>query len=88
MSSMKSKAQTAPTSKLPPNQEQRAEMARPPSKGVNGHEFKMKVEDKMDESQLTRLATGVTVDAGGQASATVSCFGQLAQYLILTDLLR
>ncbi|THH01959.1 hypothetical protein EW026_g825 [Hermanssonia centrifuga] len=70
MSSMKSKAQTAPTSKLPPNQEQRAEMARPPSKGVNGHEFKMKVEDKMDESQLTRLATGVTVDAGGQASAT------------------
>ncbi|KAF8840527.1 Bromodomain-containing protein [Paxillus ammoniavirescens] len=34
--------------------------------GVNGHvpDAKIKVEEKMDESQLTRLATGVTVDAG------------------------
>ena len=32
----------------------------------------VKVEDKMDEGQLSRLVTGVTVDAGGGAtSATV-----------------
>ena len=42
-----------------------------PPNGVNGHEPRVKVEDKMDETQLTRLATGVTVDAGGASSATV-----------------
>ncbi|CCM01133.1 uncharacterized protein FIBRA_03181 [Fibroporia radiculosa] len=67
-SSMKSKAQarTAPTTIPPPTDEEKAEMSRP-ADGANGHEMKVKVEDKMDESQLTRLATGVTVDAGGAA---------------------
>ncbi|KAF9232734.1 Bromodomain-containing protein [Melanogaster broomeanus] len=52
---MKSKTQTAP----PPN-------VKLDFSGVNGHvpDAKVKVEEKMDESQLTRLATGVTVDAG------------------------
>ena len=39
--------------------------------GVNGRDAKVKVEDKMDEGQLSRLATGVTVDAAGPASAAV-----------------
>ncbi|KAL4250023.1 Histone acetyltransferase GCN5 [Abortiporus biennis] len=66
-SSMKSKAQSAPTSMPPPTEEQRAEMERPTTNGVNGHDVKVKVEDKMDEGQIDRLATGVTVDAGGGA---------------------
>ncbi|KAI9572261.1 Bromodomain-containing protein [Boletus coccyginus] len=54
-SSMKSKSQTAPTSTMQPD-----------VNGVNGRlpDAKVKVEEKMDESQLTRLATGVTIDAG------------------------
>ncbi|KAF8638044.1 hypothetical protein AX16_010676 [Volvariella volvacea WC 439] len=32
--------------------------------GQSGRELKIKVEDKMDEGQLTRLATGVPVDGG------------------------
>ncbi|KAG1771761.1 Bromodomain-containing protein [Suillus occidentalis] len=51
---MKSKAQTAPTGDK-----------RPEKNGIaNGRssDMKVKVEDKMDEGQLTRLATGVTVD--------------------------
>lgn len=34
----------------------------------------VKVEDKMDEGQLMRLATGVTVDATAPSSGTVSFF--------------
>jgi histone acetyltransferase len=34
-----------------------------------GHESRMKVEDKFDQKQLDRLATGVTVDTAGQTSA-------------------
>lgn len=63
-SSMKSKAQTAPTGDK-----------RPEKNGiVNGRssDMKVKVEDKMDEGQLTRLATGVTVDTGPVSSAVVS----------------
>lgn len=67
---MKSVAHTAPTSRLPPTDEERAEMDRPVN-GVNGHNAVVKVEDKMDESQLNRLATGVTVDASGGASTDV-----------------
>ncbi|KAI0684807.1 hypothetical protein BC835DRAFT_1292112 [Cytidiella melzeri] len=62
---MKSKAQTAPIALLPPTEKEREDMARPASNGVNGLDVRVKVEDKMDESQLTRLVTGVTVDAGG-----------------------
>ena len=65
---IKSKAQTAPTSIAPPTEKERAEMEPPPVNGVNGHDFKVKVEDKMDEGQLTRLATGVTVDGGGSTN--------------------
>lgn len=64
-SSMKSKAHTAPVSIAPPTEKERADMARPVANGVNGHDVRVKVEDKMDEGQLTRLATGVTVDTGG-----------------------
>lgn len=62
-SSMKSKSQNAPKSSMQPD-----------VNGVNGHlpDAKVKVEEKMDESQLTRLATGVTIDAGPSSAAHVS----------------
>jgi histone acetyltransferase len=69
-SSMKSKAQTAPTSIQPPTGREQAEM-NGEINGVHGVDAKVKVEDKMDESQLNRLATGVTVDAGGTTHAVV-----------------
>ncbi|RDX55063.1 Bromodomain-domain-containing protein [Lentinus brumalis] len=65
--SMKAKAHTAPANIPPPTAEEREEMR--PTNGVNGHDAKVKVEDKMDERQLSRLATGVTVDDAGPASA-------------------
>ncbi|KAH9910577.1 histone acetyltransferase GCN5 [Amylocystis lapponica] len=68
---MKSKAQTAPTSIPAPTEQEQADMARPVN-GINGHEMKVKVEDKMDEGQLTRLATGVTVDTGSGATTAAS----------------
>lgn len=72
-------AHTAPTSLAPPTGRQQAEMNG--SKYNNGvhdsalsHETtKIKVEDKMDERQLSRLTTGVTVDTG-PASAAPVCF--------------
>lgn len=67
----KSKAHTAPVTKAPPTEQERADMTFPPTNGVNGHEAKVKVEDKLDDSQLTRLATGVTVDTNNAASANV-----------------
>lgn len=67
--SMKAKAHTAPANIPPPTAEEREEMR--PAKGINGHDPKVKLEDKMDENQLSRLATGVTVDAAGPASAAV-----------------
>ncbi|KAG8213621.1 hypothetical protein J3R82DRAFT_10306 [Butyriboletus roseoflavus] len=59
-SSMKSKSQTAPKSSMQPD-----------VNGMNGYlpDAKVKVEEKMDESQLTRLATGVTIDAGPSSAA-------------------
>lgn len=70
MASMKSKAHTAPIALPPPTEQERKDMTHPASNGVNGHGIKVKVEDKMDEGQLDRLATGVTVDAGGAPSST------------------
>ena len=60
---MKSKSQTAPTSSMQPD-----------VNGTNGHlpDAKVKVEEKMDESQLARLATGVTIDAAPSSTAHVS----------------
>ena len=70
--SMKSKAHTAPAHLPPPTAEEREEMR--PTNGVNGRDTKVKVEDKMDEGQLSRLVTGVTVDVAGPASAAVRFF--------------
>jgi histone acetyltransferase len=39
--------------------------------GINGHNLAVKVEDMMDESQLTRLAAGVTVDTAKAATTGV-----------------
>lgn len=72
MSSMKSKAQTAPASIPPPTDAEREDMERPATNGTSRPDAAVKVEDKMDEGQLSRLVTGVTVDAGGAQSATVS----------------
>ncbi|KAG2150897.1 hypothetical protein DEU56DRAFT_778957 [Suillus clintonianus] len=74
-SSMKSKAQTAPTGDK-----------RPEKNGVpNGRssDLKVKVEDKMDEGQLTRLATGVTVDTGPASSAAPSHKPEKAAFIEL-----
>ncbi|KAI0780095.1 hypothetical protein C8Q74DRAFT_742018 [Fomes fomentarius] len=65
--SKKAKAHTAPANLPPPTAQEREEMR--PSNGVNRRDAKVKVEDKMDENQLSRLATGVTVDTSGPASA-------------------
>lgn len=59
---MKKKAHTAPTSLAPPVGDEQARMNRQVN-GINGHEPKIKVEDKLDEGQLNRLAAGVPVDA-------------------------
>ncbi|KAH9935521.1 uncharacterized protein B0H18DRAFT_976083 [Fomitopsis serialis] len=64
----KTQARTAPVSMIPPSESQKVDMTRP-ADGANG-EAKVKVEDKMDEGQLMRLATGVTVDATGPSSGT------------------
>ena len=71
MSSMKSKAQSAPTSKIAQS-ELRSEASKKSPRETNGRDHGVKVEDKMDESQITRLATGVTVDAGVATATTVS----------------
>lgn len=60
-SSGKSKAHTAPISIPPPTGQLQVEMngeAQP----RNGRNLTIKIEDKLDEGQLDRLATGVTVD--------------------------
>ena len=62
----------APTLKMPPTEQERNDMARPLPGDVNTQEPPVKVEDKMDERQLNRLVTGVTVDAGGGGSTAVS----------------
>ncbi|KAH9839489.1 uncharacterized protein C8Q71DRAFT_703888 [Rhodofomes roseus] len=64
----KTQARTAPVSIAPPSEAQKADMMRP-ADGANG-EMKVKVEDRMDEGQLMRLATGVTVDATAPSSGT------------------
>ncbi|KAH9931087.1 uncharacterized protein BXZ73DRAFT_47487 [Epithele typhae] len=79
--SMKSKAHTAPANMPPPTAQEREEMR--PAQAVNGHDAKVKVEDKMDEGQLTRLATGVTMDAAGPASAAPSAKQEKLAYVEL-----
>lgn len=85
MASTKSKAHTAPAQIPPPTDEERAEMERPVANGANGQDAAVKVEDKMDEGQLSRLVTGVTVDTGvGATTATVSTGGHLL-FVLATD---
>ncbi|KAG5723750.1 Histone acetyltransferase gcn5 [Termitomyces sp. T112] len=62
------KAQTAPVSLLPPSEPEETQMNGAVN-GVNGHVNGVKVEDVMDQSQLSRLAAGVTVDTGANAPA-------------------
>lgn len=68
-SGMKFKAHTAPTSIAPPTGEVQAEM-NGEIQPINGHETAIKVEDRLDEGQLDRLATGVTVDTADSATTT------------------
>lgn len=63
-SSMTSKAQTAPIGDKRPGKNGAAKS--------RSSDTKVKVEDKMDEGQLTRLATGVAVDTGPASSIVVS----------------
>ena len=51
--------------------------------GVNGHEAKVKVEDKMDETQLSRLTAGVPVDAVGRSSAGVCVRSSVFSFSLL-----
>ena len=84
--SMKSKAHTAPAHIPPPTDAERADMERPQVNGKNAPDFAVKVEDKMDESQLSRLVTGVTVDAGsGPTSSTVRPHLVVLTWLVLKD---
>lgn len=62
----KTQAGTAPASKPPPTGLALAEM----NGQITHGEPRIKLEDKMDEGQLNRLATGVTVDTD-TVSATV-----------------
>jgi hypothetical protein len=40
--------------------------------GINGHKHKIKVEDKLDESQLSRLAAGVPVDSAREMGVCIN----------------
>lgn len=69
---MKSKGHVAPTSIQPPTGREQAEM-NGHLNGVNGH-AKIKLEEKLDESQLDRLATGVTVDTSNPEVHSSICY--------------
>ncbi|KAF8236558.1 hypothetical protein L208DRAFT_635513 [Tricholoma matsutake] len=60
-------AHNAPISHPPPAGEQL--QINGVTKGTKGHDPAVKVEDVMDENQLTRLATGVTVDTARATTA-------------------
>lgn len=62
-------AHNAPISHPPPAGEQL--QINGVTKGTKGHDPAVKVEDVMDENQLTRLATGVTVDTARATTAGV-----------------
>jgi hypothetical protein len=68
-------AQTGPVTLPPPTDAQRADMKRP---ATNGNDVVVKVEDTMDEGQLDKLATGVTVDTTTGASS-VSCMLEIVE---------
>jgi histone acetyltransferase len=64
-----STAQTAPVSIPPPSGDIRAEMNRE-IHFQSTTDVAVKVEDQMDESQLDRLVTGVTVDTAISSSSS------------------
>lgn len=64
------KAHTAPTSLAPPTGNEQARMNRQPN-GINGYDLKIKVEDRIDEGQLNRLAAGVPVDATRETTVCI-----------------
>ncbi|KAJ7703031.1 hypothetical protein B0H17DRAFT_1157163 [Mycena rosella] len=79
---IKSKGQTAPVSLPPPVGQEQDEM-----NGIAVHEPIIKEEEKMDEEQLTRLTTGVTLDSGPGAAVPAvktekAAVGELRQGLI------
>lgn len=67
-SGVKSRAQTGLSVKTSPT----ATEANGMINGIIKHESRRRSEDGMDSGQLDRLATGVTVDAGGAPSSSVS----------------
>lgn len=50
--------------------------------GINGHEPKVKVEDKLDEGQLNRLAAGVPVDAARETGVRIHLYLRIYQHLM------
>lgn len=70
----KSKGTTAPVTLPVPTEKEKAQMEHPVA---NGHDPKVKVEDAMDEGQLNRLVTGVTVDATAASNTAVCLICQL-----------
>lgn len=69
---LKMKGLTVPASIPPPTgnaQDQMNEQTMP-----HGNEPRVKIEDQMDESQITRLVTGVTVDTSEAVAMTVILF--------------
>jgi hypothetical protein len=60
----KAQAQTGPVSLPAPTEEEKVDMVAPAVNGTDTHDgARVKVEDVMDDDQLDRLVTGVTVDA-------------------------
>lgn len=86
MSSMKSKshttAHTAPASLAPPTGQTQAEMNGVP---IEHHtaEVKIKEEDRMDERQLSRLATGVTFDTRATSVAVRLSFSYVCSRVVI-----
>lgn len=64
------KAHTAPTSLVPPTGDEQARMNRQLN-GINGYDLKIKVEDRLDEGQLNRLAAGIPVDATRETTVCI-----------------
>lgn len=70
--SLKMKGLTAPVSVPPPTGNDQEQMNGNSAPQVK--ELRVKIEDQMDESQITRLVTGVTVDTSEALATTVTLF--------------
>lgn len=76
------KSHTAPTSLAPPVGEKQALM-NGKINGVNGHDHKIKLEDKMDETQLSRLAA--TIDTGRRSPPVVCIYRPYYYFQLYSD---